>query len=366
MITPGDSIGRASEALRVSGLSELPVVNSGRVIGMISERSILDALAVADPFVAADQPVVGIMTDHFPTVNPYMMLSQASEMLEEMDVQVLPVVNEYGMFLGIVSRTDVIGALCQTMRPPSIGGLATPLGVFLTTGNHRAGAGDFGLFLTGVSLGMFRYIAAAIITAIAWAVQRVTSFDLFAMLNSPATGKLFWMDYVAGAMALLALGLFGLLLRLSPLAGYHAAEHQVVNAIENGEPLKPECVASMPRVHPRCGTNILISVVVFLMVAHAFSYDTAVLITIFVLIFAWKTIGGYFQYYVTTKTPSAKQLASGIKAGNGILTQYRENPACQAVGVQRIWNMGMLQVMAGMLATMALEPLLSRVLPGLF
>jgi uncharacterized protein YqhQ len=31
----------------------------------------------------------------------------------------------------------------------------------------------------------------------------------------------------------------------------------VVHAIERGEPLLAESVRAMPRVHPRCGTNIV-------------------------------------------------------------------------------------------------------------
>ncbi len=126
-----------------------------------------------------------------------------------------------------------------------------------------------------------------------------------------------------------AIPIFLLLLRLLPLSGYHGAEHQVVHAIENGEPLKPANVAAMPRVHPRCGTNIIAGVIVFLMVAQMFSSEVAALIAIFVLVFAWRVIGGYFQYYITTKPPNSKQLESGIKAGESLLEKYRQNPATE-------------------------------------
>ena len=46
---------------------------------------------------------------------------------------------------------------------------------------------------------------------------------------------------------LLALTLFLLLMRVSRLAGYHAAEHQTVHAMERNETLVPEIVCRMPR-----------------------------------------------------------------------------------------------------------------------
>ena len=49
LLGPSDTIGQAAEAMRVSGLTSLPVVNSGRVVGMIDESSVLKVLSVEDP-----------------------------------------------------------------------------------------------------------------------------------------------------------------------------------------------------------------------------------------------------------------------------------------------------------------------------
>jgi CBS domain-containing protein len=366
VLGPWDIIGRAAEAVRVSGISELPVVSGGRVVGVITEARILNALSNGDPLDSAEQSVESVMSAVTASIDQDATIGQAARMMNELGVQSLPVVSVYGIYLGVVARSDVIGALSLTIRPPSVGGLATPLGVYLTTGNHRAGSSDLGLLLTGVALGALRYAAVGIVAGVLWVIQRFTGWKLLGMMSPYVYGRPVWQDYLGKGLLLLPLVVFGLLLRLSPLSGYHAAEHQTVNAIENGEPLKREYVAEMSRVHPRCGTNILAAVVIFLMVADAFSSDIAILAAMLILIFAWRTIGGYFQGLVTTKRPSRKQLESGIKAGKDLVALYRDNPAQRVNGWLRIWYTGMPQVMAGMMLTMIPESYLSNKLPGLF
>lgn len=362
-VGPGDTIGRLAESLRVSGLSELPVVYGGRLVGMAAESAVLAALTSGDPLAAAEKPVSSIMSDRVVSINPYVTVGQAAEILDDHKAQVLPVINEFGGYLGVVTRPDISSALCLTIRPPSVGGMATPLGVYLSTGHIRAGASDLGLVLTGVVMMLMMLAATWFIFGLAWVLQQWTPLHLWAILHSPAVGVPNWMDTVKFIMLGMSMPLWMLLIRLMPLSGYHAAEHQVVHAIEQGEPLKPENVMLMPRVHPRCGTNIFGGAILFLMMTQVLPYETAVLIAVFVLIFTWKTIGGFFQYYVTTKPPNQKQVESGIKAGEGLLELYRKNPSYQVFGWRRIWNTGMPQVMLGASLTMALGQIF-QLLPG--
>jgi uncharacterized protein YqhQ len=44
---------------------------------------------------------------------------------------------------------------------------------------------------------------------------------------------------------------------------YHGAEHKTINAYEAGEELKVENVRRFPRLHARCGTSFLLTLVVF-------------------------------------------------------------------------------------------------------
>ncbi|MCX6375527.1 MAG: DUF1385 domain-containing protein [Armatimonadetes bacterium] len=338
MISSEDTIGKAAELLRVSGLPELPVVDAWHVVGKVTEASILNALTAEDPKSVAEQPIGKVVSQHVVCANQYMSIAQVAEVMKDPDLAVIPVIDEYGRYLGVAARSDITSALCLTIRPPAVAGMATPLGVYLTTGHIRAGAGDLGLFLAGVLLMLMRVAAVGIVYGSAWALDRIHAFAPWSLLG-----------------VLHSIPIFMILLRVLPISGYHAAEHQVVHAIENGEPLRSPNVAHMPRVHPRCGTNIVAAAILFLMVAEIFSTETAMLIAIFVLVFTWRILGAYTQFYITTKSPTTRQLESGIKAGESLLEQYRKHPGYRVTGWRRIWNTGMPQVMLGAAVTMAVE-----------
>ena len=51
---------------------------------------------------------------------------------------------------------------------------------------------------------------------------------------------------------------------------YHGAEHKTIHCYEAGEALTVENVQQFPRLHPRCGTNFLLIVMVVAIVFHVF------------------------------------------------------------------------------------------------
>ena len=51
---------------------------------------------------------------------------------------------------------------------------------------------------------------------------------------------------------------------------YHGAEHKTIHCYEAGEVLTVENVQKFPRLHPRCGTNFLLIVMVVAIVFHVF------------------------------------------------------------------------------------------------
>jgi hypothetical protein len=137
--------------------------------------------------------------------------------------------------------------------------MATPLGVYLTTGRVSGGASTLGLMLTGM------FMATISITAMALIVFADSHLPPLSLPPSALAVIAVIPEVIRTAAAGIVGSVLGILplllaLRLSPIAGYHAAEHQVVHAIERGEPLLPEAVRAMPRVHPRCGTNIVAAV----------------------------------------------------------------------------------------------------------
>lgn len=365
-LTPGDTIGKAAEALRSSGLGELPILGDGCVVGMLTEGDILRALSQGVPEEIASRPVSSIASQRVICITRSMPIWRAAEVLNEFGRRTLPVVDEYGGYLGVVTISDVASALCLTIRPPVVAGMATPLGVYLTTGHIRAGAGNLGLFLTGVMLMMLNYLAMGLVAGSAWCIQRLFGIPLWFALIAPAIHGPEWLEIAKGALVAAFVPVFLVLLRLAPLSGYHAAEHQVVHAIETGEPLTPERVKLQPRVHPRCGTNIVAGIALLNIIARIIPFEIATVVAIFILLFAWRSIGGYFQYYVTTKPANDRQIESAIRAGLELLEKYRREPTFRTSGWLRIWNTGMPQVMLGVVLMLALEQAFSTFIPKIF
>ncbi|RYG25228.1 DUF1385 domain-containing protein [bacterium] len=218
--------------------------------------------------------------------------------------------------------------------------MATPFGVYLTTGNVSGGAPWWALMATGAS--MFAMMAAGIGATVG--LSQIW----------PKTPDYVW--------TIVQVAVFLALMRLAPLSGTHGAEHQVVHAIEREEALTPSVVRRMPLVHPRCGTNLIVGVAIFLSLQSIKAlepYGGTMLALLIALVFTMP-LGALAQRYITTRRPNEKQLAGAIKAGEELLLRNAESPYTNANPFRRIWSMGLLQVMAGAYLTLGLLWLLKQ------
>ena len=294
-----------------------------------------------------------VMRSDFGIVPALFSLQNALITLDRYDCAALPVIEPDGGFRGMISRADAISALGRNVRPPVVGGMATPLGVWLTTGVLSAGAPPLGLFLSGATLGfcmIFAYFAMLIPLALInteWAAL-FSSGRLGAMSNEGSALNL----VITLAHALL----FVLAMRLLPLSGVHAAEHQTVWAIERGLPLVPEVVAKMPRAHPRCGTNLLaLGGLITIVFQHLPSFDgTTILFTLFMIYMLWRNFGEMLQLVFTTKPATPRQLQSGIDAGRALLEKYQDQPHVMAPFGATLLRSGMVYSALGIILVSAL------------
>ncbi|HVF10436.1 MAG TPA: DUF1385 domain-containing protein [Abditibacteriaceae bacterium] len=288
--------------------------------------------------------------------------------LDRYDSAALPVVDEAGGYRGMISRADVIAALDGQVRPPVIGGMATPLGVWLTTGHLSAGAPPLGLFLSGMTLA-FCFIVAHLVMLFGLAAF---SQEWAAMYVS---GRLGATSELGSSFNLLVMAaesfLFLLTLRALPMAGIHAAEHQTVWAIEKGVPLVPEYVAQMPRAHPRCGTNLVaIGGLIQIIFQHLPSLDPSwVLLSLLFVYLTWRNFGQVLQERFTTKPATRRQLESGIRAGEALLKKYQEQPHVTVSFGARLFNSGLVLAVLGMALLLTaftfLQDYLARLILGL-
>ncbi|MCS7192224.1 MAG: DUF1385 domain-containing protein [Armatimonadetes bacterium] len=344
-----DSLGKAAEAMRQSGCPILPVLQDGFIVGMIDEESLF-AVSLNHH---RDLKVGDLMKSGIPSVHWDATISYAAWLMKTQNLPALPIIGPDGRFRGIVTKTDVTSALLRGLRPTRIGGMATPFGVYLTTGNHSAGVGNLALIATGITMAICLITARLLVLALLYLFD-VLMYSVFG--ESYASGL--FVPYLTGfgfapfpyafeILPWVEILFFFALMRLSPLTGYHGAEHQVVHAIERGEDLRPEVVSQMPLEHPRCGTNLAaLALLVGTALVSNFSPTIKVALVVIAFLF-WRQLGMWLQRIFTVKRPKPHQLMNGLKAGEELLIKFQHQPQRFLPLVGQIWNMGFLQILAG-------------------
>jgi hypothetical protein len=340
-LSPTDSLARAAEAVRTAPGGAAPVQEDGEIVGLVCAEELADCLAEMDP-AATRTAVVSDVARSMPTpLRENLPIQEALGQLRREGSPAAPVVDLLGRYVGMVSRGELLSAMMGALRPPLVGGMATPFGVYLTDGTRRGGVGDLALVSTGLFLGMMQILGSwlgyrASVTAMTL-LDRVAPDWSARFLGGGA--PIFPPYLVYGVFSLL---LFAVLFRLSWITGYHAAEHQVVHAIEQGDDLRPEVVKTKPRVHPRCGTNLMAAFGIFMILdrwAGSLAFIGALV--------SWRFFGSLLQRYVTTRPARAWELESGLHAGRQLLERYQSGIGVFAPPWRRIWNMGLLQVALG-------------------
>ncbi len=242
------------------------------------------------------------------------------------------------------------------VEPPRISGTAMPAGVFMSTGTART-AGDLALAATGMSIAALGAGAMVLTYIVSWLIEQVYAVPLTGVLLmvTPTleadSGP--WVEIGLNVLTLLS---FLVLMRVTPLSGYHAAEHKVIGAIEHfGEPTM-ENARMMPRAHHRCGSNLLAGVLPLLLIAGPL-WGVNEVAAAFVTILGWSLrfhTGYLIQAIFATKEPTEHQLRAGLQAGQKILRLWREHLDRPVPPLVSIWRRGMLQMFAGMFLAVSL------------
>jgi acetoin utilization protein AcuB len=124
-VEPTAKLRSARKAMNDHEIRHLPVVDEGRVIGMLSKRELASAASVAARFNAdreayeafLDTPISGLLQTRFSaredvvTVSPDDRVQDAIDVLIEDRLSALPVIDSHGTLVGIISYIDILGAL---------------------------------------------------------------------------------------------------------------------------------------------------------------------------------------------------------------------------------------------------------------
>jgi CBS domain-containing protein len=104
-IKDSEAIAEAHAEMEIGVLRHLPVVDDqGQLVGVLSDRDILGVLASRRP-----QRVAEVMSRDVITIRPEANAHEAADLMLQHQISSVPVVDESGALVGIVTLTDYVG-----------------------------------------------------------------------------------------------------------------------------------------------------------------------------------------------------------------------------------------------------------------
>lgn len=132
-VKPSDTVVHAETVLKQHHIGQVPVVDEGKIIGIITDRDLRNAATASAALVAmgSEKParllVDQVMTRKVLTLNCHSSLLRVAELLRRKRIAALPITNGNSL-VGIVTRSDILdafiaregGGLRLKRRPPAI------------------------------------------------------------------------------------------------------------------------------------------------------------------------------------------------------------------------------------------------------
>ena len=105
-VAPTDTLMAAQSRMKLYDLSQLPVLDDGRIVGMLDESDLL--LAISRNAAAFQQPVSEVMSSRLITVQPH---ARIESLLPVFDKGLVAIVCDGDRFVGLITRLDVLNFL---------------------------------------------------------------------------------------------------------------------------------------------------------------------------------------------------------------------------------------------------------------
>lgn len=115
--SPDDEVDNVWHLMRERSFAGLPVVKGGRVVGMVTQKNLLDSGVIFPAFEArrgrfkAPPKISSVMKTPVTSLPPTATIREAAELMLEKNIGRVPIVDDKGKILGIVDREDVVRAL---------------------------------------------------------------------------------------------------------------------------------------------------------------------------------------------------------------------------------------------------------------
>jgi len=122
-VTPRNAIRTAVNLMREGGFRRLPVVDRGRLVGIITDRDL--RRAANSPFVVREQWYDNFILDHIEvgscmtpnplTIAPAATVAEAARLMRDNKIGGLPVLAD-GQLVGILTETDLLNFLIELLE----------------------------------------------------------------------------------------------------------------------------------------------------------------------------------------------------------------------------------------------------------
>lgn len=126
-VAPRNAIRTAVNLMREGGFRRLPVVDRGRLVGIVTDRDL--RRAANSPFVVREQWYDNFILDHIEvgscmtpnpmTVTPDVPIAEAARLMRDSKIGGLPVVED-GRLVGIVTETDLLDCLISLLEVAAV------------------------------------------------------------------------------------------------------------------------------------------------------------------------------------------------------------------------------------------------------
>jgi CBS domain-containing protein len=126
VVNPVERLVKARLEMLTAGYSGLPVTDGGRVLGLLTERAVAEAMArfsveVPDKYRANQVRqirVVDAMIKQPPLASPEMSIAEAAKQMLDANLNTIPVVGEGNRLIGIISATDFTRFIANKFKIP--------------------------------------------------------------------------------------------------------------------------------------------------------------------------------------------------------------------------------------------------------
>jgi CBS domain-containing protein len=106
-LAPTDDVAMARALMQHGGIRHVPVVDGGRLVGLITRQSLIRAETQHGPASAA-LPVSDYMTSQVQTARVGMPVRKAARLMLQHKLGCLPVLDDTGALVGILTESDLV------------------------------------------------------------------------------------------------------------------------------------------------------------------------------------------------------------------------------------------------------------------